>query len=132
MLVRCLLNRGEHVKRAAAPVLVAQLMAAWGPCVAWGLSSRTLQRRCHDELSFSWREFLYEARILRSAEFLGQGRHSAGSIAQSIGFSSLSAFTLAFSTGSQRVGCNSSNVMCKATHMPPDRRAAASRGKREG
>jgi AraC-like DNA-binding protein len=72
-----------------------------GARAATGLSARTLQRRCHEELSFGWREFLREARILRATELLAQGRHSVGSVARSIGFSSLSAFTLAFS---KRVG----------------------------
>jgi AraC-like DNA-binding protein len=68
-----------------------------GACAATSLSVRTLQRRCSEELSFGWREFVREARILRAAELLAEGRHSVGAVAQSIGFSSLSAFTLAFS-----------------------------------
>lgn len=72
-----------------------------GACGAAGLSPRTLQRRCEEELGFGWRDFLREARLLRAMELLAQGGHPVGSVAKAVGFSSLSAFTLAFS---KRVG----------------------------
>jgi AraC-like DNA-binding protein len=76
-----------------------------GACAATGLSARTLQRRCEDELGFGWREFVREARILRAMELLAQGGHPVGWVARAVGFSSLSAFTLAFS---KRVGMSPS------------------------
>jgi AraC-like DNA-binding protein len=68
-----------------------------GACTVTGLSPRTLQRRCVTELGFGWRGYLSEARILRGMELLAQGENSVGSVAQRVGFNSLSAFTLAFS-----------------------------------
>jgi AraC-like DNA-binding protein len=79
-----------------------------GACAATGLSARTLQRRCDEELSFGWREFLREVRIMRAMELLAQGRHSVGSVAKAVGYSSLSAFTLAFS---KRVGISPSEFV---------------------
>jgi AraC-like DNA-binding protein len=79
-----------------------------GACAATGLSARTLQRRCEEELSFRWREFIREARILRAMELLAQGGHPVGLVAKTVGFSSLSAFTLAFS---KRVGLSPSDFV---------------------
>jgi AraC-like DNA-binding protein len=76
-----------------------------GACTLTGLSPRTLQRRCVTELGFGWRRYLSEARILRAMELLARGENSVGSVAQSVGFNSLSAFTLAFS---RRVGLSPS------------------------
>jgi AraC-like DNA-binding protein len=88
-----------------------------GACAATGLSPRTLQRRCEEELSFGWRAFLREARILRAMELLVQGRHSVGSVAKAVGFSSLSAFTLAFS---KRVGMSPSEFVRHHAVAHPD------------
>ncbi|MET0744183.1 MAG: helix-turn-helix transcriptional regulator [Microvirga sp.] len=76
-----------------------------GACAVTGLSPRTLQRRCESELGFGWRGYLSEARVLRAMELLAQGGNSVGSVARSIGFRSLSAFTSAFS---RRVGISPS------------------------
>ena len=46
-----------------------------GACAATGLSARTLQRRCEEEMKFGWRGVhLREARILRAMELLAQVR----------------------------------------------------------
>jgi AraC-like DNA-binding protein len=79
-----------------------------GACAATGLSARTLQRRCKEEMKFGWRDFLREVRILRAMELLAHGESTVGSIAQRVGFKSLSAFTLAFS---HRVGLSPSEFM---------------------
>jgi AraC-like DNA-binding protein len=79
-----------------------------GACAATGLSPRTLQRRCEAELRFGWRGYLSEARVLRAMELLARGENSVGSVAQSIGFKSLSAFTFAFS---RRVGLSPSEFI---------------------
>jgi len=79
-----------------------------GACAVTGLSARTLQRRCEEELGFGWRDFLREARILRAMELLAQGRYPVGSVAKTVGFSSLSAFTLAFA---KRVGMSPSEFV---------------------
>ena len=88
-----------------------------GACAATGLSARTLQRRCQEELGFGWREFVREARILRALELLAQGGKSIGSVACSIGFSSLSAFTLAFS---KRVGISPSDFVRRHAVTQPN------------
>ncbi|WP_191058235.1 AraC family transcriptional regulator [Geminicoccus harenae] len=62
---------------------------------AAGLSQRTLQRRCLDELQMSWRGLLREVRMMRALELLCQGS-PVGSVAGEVGFESLSAFTVAF------------------------------------
>lgn len=77
-----------------------------GACAATGLSARTLQRRCEEELGFGWREFIREARILRAMELLAQGGHPVGSVSKTVGFKSLSAFTVAFA---KRVGMSPSD-----------------------
>lgn len=79
-----------------------------GACAVTGLSPRTLQRRCEAELRFGWRGYLSEARALRAMELLARGENSVGSVAQSIGFKSLSAFTFAFS---RRVGISPSEFI---------------------
>lgn len=70
--------------------------SASGAANAAGLSLRTLQRRCLDELGMSWRAFLREARMMRALELMAQGGH-VGAIANMVGFDSVSAFTVAFS-----------------------------------
>ncbi|MFC7397723.1 helix-turn-helix domain-containing protein [Chelatococcus sp. GCM10030263] len=72
-----------------------------GACTATGISPRSLQRRCQEELQLGWRQLIREARIMRAMELLTQGRHSVSAVARSIGFRSLGAFTAAFS---ERVG----------------------------
>jgi AraC-like DNA-binding protein len=61
-----------------------------------------------EEMKFSWRDFVREARIVRGMELLAQGEITVGSVAQKVGFNSLSAFTLAFSN---RVGLSPSEFM---------------------
>jgi AraC-like DNA-binding protein len=72
-----------------------------GACAATGLSPRSLQRRCQEELKLGWRQLIREARIMRAMELLTRGDHSVSAVARSIGFRSLGAFTAAFS---ERVG----------------------------
>ncbi|WP_170285083.1 AraC family transcriptional regulator [Microvirga aerophila] len=90
-----------------------------GACAATGLSVRTLQRHCEEELGFGWREFIREARILRAMELLAQGRHPVGSVSKIVGFKSLSAFTVAFA---KRVGMSPSEFI---RHHATVRREAA-------
>jgi AraC-like DNA-binding protein len=88
-----------------------------GACAAAGLSARTLQRRCQEELGFGWCEFVREVRILWAMELLARGGNPVGSVAKTIGFSSLSAFTLAFS---KRVGISPSDFVRRHAVTQPD------------
>ncbi len=72
-----------------------------GVCAASGLSTRTFQRRCEQELGFTWRAFLREVRVMRAMELLARREHAIGFVAQATGFSSLGAFTTSFT---QRIG----------------------------
>jgi AraC-like DNA-binding protein len=87
-----------------------------GACAAAGLSARTFQRRCEEELSLGWREFVREVRILRAMELLAQGGYPVGSVAKAVGFSSLSAFTLAFS---KRFGMSPSEFVRRHARPSP-------------
>jgi AraC-like DNA-binding protein len=61
-----------------------------------GLSARTLQRLCEQEIAMSWRELVREARMMRAVELLLQGRHSISEIAAEVGFRNPGAFATAF------------------------------------
>ncbi len=63
---------------------------------AGGLSSRTLQRRCRDELGVSLQEWLVRARLVRALELLADPSHSIGDVAWSCGYHSPAAFSRAF------------------------------------
>ena len=62
-----------------------------------GMSERTLRRRFKDELGITWRDFINEIRMSEAMKLLRQGRTSVTEAAYSVGFSSLGAFTVAFS-----------------------------------
>jgi AraC-like DNA-binding protein len=67
-----------------------------GACSSSGLSARTLQRRCEEEIAMSWRELVREVRMMRAVELLLQGRLSVGAIAAEVGFRNTGAFATAF------------------------------------
>ena len=62
-----------------------------------GMSERTLRRRFKDELGITWRDFINEIRMSEAMKLLRQGGTSVTDAAYSVGFSSLGAFTVAFS-----------------------------------
>ena len=68
-----------------------------GATAAAGCSTRTLQRRCEEELGLTWRSFLREVRIMRAMELLATGETAATPISILVGFQSLAAFTTSFS-----------------------------------
>lgn len=71
-------------------------------------STRTLQRRCKEELDFTWRSFVREVRIMRAMELLAQRRHQIGEVSRETGFANVSAFTASFSA---RLGISPSEFL---------------------
>ncbi|OZI39275.1 AraC family transcriptional regulator [Bordetella genomosp. 1] len=65
---------------------------------AAGTSVRTLRRYFRDELGTSWRLFLKELRMARAIELLTIRRLSVTQTALEVGFNSVAAFTLAFTS----------------------------------
>ena len=65
---------------------------------AAGLSARTLRRRFSAETGMSWRRFVREARMRRAVEMLAEGRMRVSEVALAVGFSSMGAFTQAFTS----------------------------------
>jgi AraC-like DNA-binding protein len=65
---------------------------------AAGTSVRTLRRYFQDELGMSWRRFLQELRMTRAIELLTLRRLSVTQTALEVGFNSVAAFTLAFTS----------------------------------
>ncbi len=65
---------------------------------AAGTSVRTLRRYFQDELGMSWRHFLQELRMARAIELLTHKRTSVTQTALDVGFNSVAAFTLAFTS----------------------------------
>jgi AraC-like DNA-binding protein len=63
---------------------------------AAGLSIRTLQRRCRDELGTSLQSWLVRARILHGMELLANRDLSVGEVALRCGYETQAAFTRAF------------------------------------
>ncbi len=61
-----------------------------------GLATRTLARRFEDELGMTWRAALRRLRVLRAIELLAASDESVTTIAMAVGYSSLSAFQIAF------------------------------------
>lgn len=61
-----------------------------------GMSERTLRRHMQSELGQSWREFIREMRMNRAMEMLRRERRSITETAFEVGFSSSSAFSVAF------------------------------------
>lgn len=65
-------------------------------CAAIGTSDRTLRRAFVNATGMSWRQYLQESRLLKAMALLAEGDDSTLSIALSVGFDSVSAFTRAF------------------------------------
>lgn len=63
---------------------------------AGGMSVRTLQRRCHDELGMGLKAWVLRARLLRALELLADPRLAVGEVALACGYHSLAAFSRAF------------------------------------
>ncbi len=63
---------------------------------AGGMSPRTLQRRCQEELQIGLREWLGRARIVRALELLADPGMSVGEVAWGCGYQSVAAFSRAF------------------------------------
>ncbi len=67
-----------------------------GAARAAGMSTRTLARRFRDDVGWTWRHFLYTARMIRAMDQLGRGSRRVTDVAIDLGFDSLSAFSSAF------------------------------------
>jgi AraC-like DNA-binding protein len=65
-------------------------------CSAVGTSERSLRRAFVNATGMTWRQYLQESRLLKSMALLADGDQSTLSIALSVGFDSVSAFTRAF------------------------------------
>ncbi|MDQ0394410.1 helix-turn-helix domain-containing protein [Labrys monachus] len=63
---------------------------------AAGMSERTLRRRFKEELGISWRDFVTEMRMSKAMELLRDRHSSVTETALTVGFSSIGAFTVAF------------------------------------
>ncbi|TDG22751.1 AraC family transcriptional regulator [Paraburkholderia silviterrae] len=94
---------------------------------AAGTSVRTLRRYFQDELGMSWRRFLQELRMTRAIELLTLKRLSVTQTALEVGFNSVAAFTLAFTsfTGKtpstySRDFFNNSPALGVSEHVPDD------------
>jgi AraC-like DNA-binding protein len=61
-----------------------------------GLTSRSLARRFEAELGMTWRAALRRMRLLRAIEMLASDDESVTAIAMRVGYSSISAFQVAF------------------------------------
>ncbi|MEQ1569038.1 MAG: AraC family transcriptional regulator [Myxococcota bacterium] len=86
-LERALLFLVDHLDR---PVAITQAARAGG------LSVRTLQRRCREELGSSLRSWLAQARIVRALELLADPGLSVGEVALRTGHASPASFSRAF------------------------------------
>lgn len=64
---------------------------------AGGMSARTLQRRCQEELGIGLKRWLTQARLLRALELLADPALSVGEVAWAAGYQSAAAFSRAFS-----------------------------------
>jgi AraC-like DNA-binding protein len=65
-------------------------------CAAVGASERSLRRAFVNATGMSWRQYLQESRLLKAMALLAEGEHSTLTIAVTVGFESVSAFTRAF------------------------------------
>lgn len=63
---------------------------------AIGLTPRSLARRFEGECGMTWRAVLRRMRVLRAVEELAAGEDSVTTISHAVGYTSLSAFNLAF------------------------------------
>ena len=75
-------------------------------CAAVGVAQRTMQRLSHQEFSFGLKTLISEVRMMRAMELLADGQISVEAAARSVGYSSLSGFTTAFTL---RVGLSPSD-----------------------
>jgi AraC-like DNA-binding protein len=87
------LKRAIAYTRTRLDTVTIELAAA-----ASGTSVRTLRRHFQDELGVSWRRFLQELRMTRAIELLTVRRLSVTQTALDVGFNSVAAFTLAFTS----------------------------------
>jgi AraC-like DNA-binding protein len=85
----------RYVRDHLASVTVAEA------CQACSLPQRTMQRTAQEEFGHGLRTLISEVRMMRAMELLVKGDSSVESVARAVGFSSLGAFTAAFS---ERVG----------------------------
>jgi AraC-like DNA-binding protein len=65
-------------------------------CEACKLAPRTMQRLSHEEFAFGLKTLITEVRMMRAMELLVQENAPIETIAQGVGYSTLSAFTSAF------------------------------------
>ena len=65
-------------------------------CAACQLAPRTMQRLSNEEFSFGLKALITEVRMMRAMELLALDSMAIEAVAQSIGYSSVSAFTTAF------------------------------------
>lgn len=65
-------------------------------CEACHLAPRTMQRLSHEEFSFGLKTLIIEVRMMRAMELLAQDSMPIEAVAQSVGYSSVSSFTTAF------------------------------------
>ena len=61
-----------------------------------GQSTRSLTRRCAEELGTSWRDLIRRMRMIRAAEMLATGTASVTEVAVTVGYTSTSGFNEAF------------------------------------
>jgi AraC-like DNA-binding protein len=91
---------------------------------AAGTSVRTLRRYFQDELGMSWRRFLQELRMTRAIELLTHKRVSVTGTALEVGFNSVAAFTLAFTSFTGKTPSSYTRDFLNGTLVP--RHAAGS------
>lgn len=65
-------------------------------CEACHLAPRTMQRLSREEFSFGLKTLIIEVRMMRAMELLAQDGMPIEAVAQSVGYSSVSSFTTAF------------------------------------
>jgi AraC-like DNA-binding protein len=80
----------EYTDAHLAEVTLAAL------CSAVGTSERSLRRAFVSATGMTWRQYLQESRLLKAMALLAEGDESTLTIALSVGFESVSAFTRAF------------------------------------
>ena len=90
--------RSPELRRAVRYILtrLSEPLALEAVARAAFLSGRTLARRFDDELGYSFRQFLHQARMLRAMELLAREDARVAETAVAVGFESLGAFTRAF------------------------------------
>lgn len=84
-------------------------------CHVIAVPQRSLHRHCMQEFGFNLRTLIREIRIICAMELLSTSDFSIGTISQKVGFSSLSAFTSAFS---HRLGMTPRDYAAEARNPP--------------